>query len=94
MKKSFAVYTCLSTTFSKRNYFSTMDHFSPNTVQDQVFQNVAEAVAYLLQKPSLARQTVCQNLEDFVADGIPICYNPILYVQAMKMIHCPSTQEE
>jgi hypothetical protein len=64
-----------------------MDHFSSNTILDQVFQTLAEAEEYLLQKPSLTRQTVCQNFEDFVVNGIPICYNPILYIQAMEIIN-------
>jgi hypothetical protein len=70
-----------------------MDQFSSNTIPDQVFRTIAEAEAYLLQKPSLTRQTVCQNFEDFIVDGIPICYNPILYNQAMEMINNHSKQE-
>lgn len=49
-------------------------------------QTISEAEAYLLQKPKLTRQTVCQKKEDFMKDGIPICYDPLLYRIAVKIV--------
>lgn len=45
-----------------------------------------KALAYLLQKPKTTRQTNDQNLNDFIKNGIPTCYNPRKYRRANKIL--------
>lgn len=47
---------------------------------------IDKALAYLLQKPKLIRQTCDQNLSNFIKNGVPVCYEPDKYRRAIESL--------
>ncbi len=48
--------------------------------------DVEKALTYLLQKPKTTRQTNNQNLNDFIKNGVPTCYDPCKYRKAIEIL--------